>query len=277
MGIKRNRPLMIDSHSNNNNQSKTVNLSTISDIININYNNNDDSNDANIAASSDHFNDDNEFINSHRQKRFSSSSFDHDYGLKKKMMRCDESGSSSKLASVASAAKGVIINDITDNLLKSSLGDTNQSYSSTTEDDQLKGGPFIDFAGESPSSIQNDLIGDDDDVQTEEQQQEEETAAAESLLNSNIFLNSEVNNKQTDEQSSLPILLVNNKDIKLNKAGPSGTNSANISTNDPKNTRYINCCTFKQTTRLKMSQKYLFKSILSRDLIFLHNYFLYKS
>jgi hypothetical protein len=232
MGLKRNRPLMIDSHSDiidNNFESKTANLSTINDIININYN--DDSNPSTPTSSELHnLNDDNnnnEFINSQRQKRCSSSSIDHDYGLKKKMMRCDKT----------TLNKGVIINDITDNLLKSSLGDTNNSYS-TTDDDQLKG-PFVDYVGDSPSSLQNDIIDDNNDT-AEEQQQAAETAAAESLLNSNMFINTDAT-KTTDDcltKASLPISLTNDKEIKLIKPGSSGTKT-NVSKIDTKNQRYI--------------------------------------
>ena len=80
--------------------------------------------------------------------------------------------------------KGVIINDITDLFMKQSQNDFNDE--DDDEDDDLKI-PFVDLVNDSPQQQQNQLNDGNDDY----------------FLNSNLFLNSDVNYNEIDKNESI--------------------------------------------------------------------------
>ncbi len=168
MGIKRSKPLMIDSHTTLTNLNDPLD----SAILTLDRNNaikiDDDSNEP-----------------------------------KAKFMRFDNensntgSGSTSRKNSFAS--KGVVINDVTDNLIKSAI---NINLKLEDEVQNIKV-PFVDLIADSPSSNQVGWrispAGIASDFNASYMLKNDEDADADDFLNSSLFLNTDI---QDDGQTS---------------------------------------------------------------------------
>lgn len=139
MGLKRSRPLMIDSHSTLNNINEEVKYG--------------------LTDNQDEFNEEEDLEGPPMKHKRASTSYDHDYGATPSTSSNNTPKSSvsssrtpfqfygqngSGAQANGSGSKGVVINDITDslNLLKSSLG--------VEHSDQKE--PVIDFVVDSPIS-----------------------------------------------------------------------------------------------------------------------------